>query len=374
MPSPLVTVVSASIGAGHDGAADELARRLRAAGLQVETYDFLDLLPRGWGRALRSAYAMELRVAPWAWGRLLGHLETHGRSAGVVGALFSRAASRRMKAAVGTGSAAVVSTYPLASQALGRLRRKGRIGAPVATFLTDMSVHALWVAHGVDLHLALHPVAADQARRHHAHGVRVCGPLVGPEFRPVASAEERRRERVRLGLPAEGRLAVVVAGSWGVGEVEQAARDIAATGLATPVTLCGRNETLRRRLADDGVGVALGWMDDMPALLRAADVVVQNAGGLTSLEAMATGVPVISYRCLPGHGVTNAEALAEAGLVPWARTPEELVPVLRSALGRRPAELEGGVVPPQQLIAALAGAAKIPAPRHETEPARRLAS
>jgi UDP:flavonoid glycosyltransferase YjiC (YdhE family) len=37
----------------------------------------------------------------------------------------------------------------------------------------------------------------------------------------------------------------------------------------------------------------------MPSLLRAAEVVVHNAGALSCLEALASGVPVISYRCLP---------------------------------------------------------------------------
>jgi UDP-N-acetylglucosamine:LPS N-acetylglucosamine transferase len=60
--------------------------------------------------------------------------------------------------------------------------------------------------------------------------------------------------------------------------------------------------------------------------------VIQNAGGLTSLEAMASGVPVVSYRCLPGHGVTNSECLVRAGLVPWPQDAEELATVLKEAM------------------------------------------
>ncbi|MEO7070492.1 MAG: hypothetical protein ABI131_08370, partial [Nostocoides sp.] len=57
----------------------------------------------------------------------------------------------------------------------------------------------------------------------------------------------------------------------------------------------------------------------------AVDAVVQNAGGSTSLEALAAGCPVVSYRCLPGHGETNAVALSHAGLAPWAKSPADLV-------------------------------------------------
>ncbi|MFD8814781.1 hypothetical protein ACFV23_25635 [Streptomyces sp. NPDC059627] len=66
----------------------------------------------------------------------------------------------------------------------------------------------------------------------------------------------------------------------------------------------------------------------MPGLMHAADVLVQNAGGLTSLEAFAAGLPVASYRCIPGHGLTNAAALDAAGVAAWIRDPDRLKDVL----------------------------------------------
>jgi UDP-N-acetylglucosamine:LPS N-acetylglucosamine transferase len=135
-----------------------------------------------------------------------------------------------------------------------------------------------------------------------------------------------------LGLPLVDRLAVVVAGSWGVGDIDDTVRDLAAAGTVTPVVVCGHNESLRRRLARTGPGIVRGWIDDMPSLLRAADVVVHNAGALSCLEALATGVPVISYRCLPGHGVANAAALRIEGLSAWPRSPGALAQALRYAL------------------------------------------
>jgi UDP-N-acetylglucosamine:LPS N-acetylglucosamine transferase len=350
-----ITVVSASVGAGHDGAARELVRRLRAAGYDAECHDFLDLLPPGCGRLLRGSYALELKVAPWAWGWLLGGLEKSRGSSGLVGRLFAAAAARRTKALLGPDTAAVVSTYPLASQALGRLRRNGVVQVPVATFLTDMSVHPLWVAEGVDLHLALHEVAAIQAVKHGAKDVEICGPLVGPAFRPARSEAEVARERTRFGLPLDRPVALITAGSWGVGEVELTAKEIAAAGVAVPVTVCGHNDALRQKLEQAGAGVALGWVEDMPALLRASDVVVQNAGGLTSLEAMASGVPVVSYRCLPGHGVTNAAALDEAGLAVWIRSERRLAKELVEALAAGPVPAPRAAHGADRVVIALAG-------------------
>lgn len=318
-----VVIVSAGVGAGHDGAARELARRLTERGHTVDIHDYLDMLPGSLGRQLGAAYLRQLLSVPRSWDVLLGLLQRSRLFARLICLLFA-VTSRPLRRVV-AGADLIVSTHPLPSQTLSGMRRKGRVTVPVVTYLTDLSVHRLWVARHVDLHIALHEVAAEQARRLGAKRVVVTGPAVGPAFRPAASDAERQAAREKFGLPSEGRLALVAAGSWGVGDIADTAREIAETGIATPVVLCGQNETLRRQL---GHGIALGWIDDMPTLMRACDIVVQNAGGLSSLEALATGLPVITYRCLAGHGRTNAAALDEAGLVPWIRDEKDLAEAL----------------------------------------------
>ncbi len=168
---------------------------------------------------------------------------------------------------------------------------------------------------------------AAQARAAGARDVRVCGPVADPRFHPVP-APERAAARARFGLPPTAPLALLVAGSWGVGPVRAVARDLRDCGAAVPLVVCGRNDTLAAQLRADGIEHVYGWVDDMPGLMHAADVLVQNAGGLTSLEAFATGLPVASYGCIPGHGLTNAAALDEAGVAAWIRDPAQLKHVL----------------------------------------------
>jgi processive 1,2-diacylglycerol beta-glucosyltransferase len=324
-----VHIVSGSYGAGHDAAAREIELRLVDAGHVVRRWDVVDLFPARLGRLLRWGYFEQLQLSPGSWGLLLQRLQP-GRVAYRVAVHFLALPGHRIRAIAADGAVLFISTHPFASQALGRLRSTGRLDVPVVTYLTDASVHPLWVNPGVDLHLALHDVAADQAR---ALGgtTTVVEPLVPRAYRdPVARSVWELR--ARLGLPVEDDLALVVGGSHGVGDLEAAATDIAATGLARPVVACGHNEVLRRRLELRPGLIALGWRDDMPDLIRASSCVVQNAGGFTSLEAMAAGVPVISYRCLPGHGTTNAAALEQSGLVPWARDSDELAHALVRAI------------------------------------------
>jgi UDP-N-acetylglucosamine:LPS N-acetylglucosamine transferase len=331
-------VISAGIGAGHDGVAVEITRRVRAADLVVERFDFLDLLPPGWGATLTRTYARQLAVAPASWGHLLAAAARPWATAATA-ALCMFAAGKRLLAAIPPDTAAVVSTYPLASQVLGRLRQASLLRCPAIAVMTDPSVHPLCVAPGIDVHLAPNPDASNRIRREFGLPSATIVPIVDPRFRAAHDLAEVRAARTRHGLPVTGPLALVVAGSWGVGDVEATVRDILATGAAVPVVVCGRNAGLRGRLAGTARVIALGWVDDMPSLMRAVDVIVHNAGGLSSLEGMASGIAMISYRCLPGHGTANAGVLLRLGLSAWPRDSatltQVLVAALRGALGPR---------------------------------------
>jgi hypothetical protein len=62
--------------------------------------------------------------------------------------------------------------------------------------------------------------------------------------------------------------------------------------------------------------------------MAASDALVENAGGLTSKEAFAAGLPVVTFNAIPGHGLDNAAAMARAGVTRWPSSLEELLGVL----------------------------------------------
>lgn len=349
--APRAVIVSASVGAGHDAVASELAARLEEAGVTVDRHDFLDLLPGPAGGILVGSYHRMLDRAPWTWKLLYGGLDNH-RMMSMQATLFTALAGRRMRRAVGDDAQIVVATYPLASQVLGRLRRSGKVETRVHTYLTDFSVHRLWAAPDVDGHLAVNQVPAVQARGIGCKDVSVVAPLVDRRFVPVTD-HLRYAARARWGLPQDARLALLVGGSWGAGEIERTVADVeAADPDLTCLVVCGRNEGLRARLLAAGVRHAFGWVDDMPSLMHAADVLVQNAGGMTVLEAVNSGLPVVTYRSIPGHGLTNAAALDEAGVARWVRQPADLAAALADAV--RTGRDAAGTAP---------GAAALPGPR-----------
>ena len=321
-----VLVVSGSVGAGHDGAAHELRDRLEGAGVTVEVRDFLDAVP-GWAAwVLREGYLATSRTAPAAFEAMFRGAERNGLPLQMFRFLahLGRAEVGRWIAA--TGCDVVVSTYPVSSQCVGELRQHGA-SVRALTYVTDPAVHRAWVHRAVDLHLTVTQASAEQGCRDHGVPMRAAGPLVPARF-STATAGRREELRRELAIPEDRPVALLSAGSEGLGDVALTAADIAAAGWL-PLVLCGRNERLAERLAAIPGAVPLGWRDDVHHLMRAADVLVHNAGGLTLTEALVSGLPAVSYRPIPGHGRANAEALHRSGLAPWARSRTDLAAQLR---------------------------------------------
>ena len=161
-------------------------------------------------------------------------------------------------------------------------------------------------------------------------------PLISEEFLKDRCPLQARRE---LGLPEEGRMVVVSGGGWGVGDVLGAVREfIRVPEASSIVVLAGRNEQLaeklRRTFESEPRVHVYEFTDKMPELLAAADVLVHSTGGVTCLEAMAAGTPVVSYGLPVGHASVNTRAMAALDLVRLANDTTSFASTCERALRR----------------------------------------
>jgi UDP-N-acetylglucosamine:LPS N-acetylglucosamine transferase len=321
-----VLIISAAMGAGHDGVAYELQRRLHARGADAKVYDYLEMLPAKMGPFYRAFYAGQLKYAPSSYEWLYGKMD-RGVCAPVAQWLGQMGQRKVRKIAVDYD--VVISTYPLGCQATGALRKKGKLPIPAIGFLTDVDVHGLWLHKGIDRNLTVWHGSALEATSRTGVPSFAVGPVLPDTFLEPASDVERKEGRELLGVSPDQTVVLVVAGSWGVGDIAGTARAIRDAGVGVPVVLCGHNDNLVKELDEEEGVIALGWTKEVRRLLAAADAVVHNAGGLSCLEGFAVGVPVIGYACLPGHGHRNSLAMKHAGVAADAETVEDLIATIR---------------------------------------------
>ncbi|MEV6112719.1 galactosyldiacylglycerol synthase [Streptomyces sp. NPDC052109] len=323
-------ILSASMGAGHDTVAAELARRAAAQGHEPHVADLLRLLPYGLGGGLRRSYQASVRHVPWAYAGVYGAFLRGGRGPRPSGVPLARLAGDRLTELVERlDTDVVVSVFHLGAQLTGHLRARGVLRVPSAVFLVDFAVHRQWLHPGNDQYLCLTDEVAAEVRRALDTPAVTTGPAVAPGFRAPAPGTGRWRERFAGQAP--GRPAVLLsAGAWGAASRPDATARLLSGAGYLPVVLCGRNPRLRARVSRVPGVLALDWVDDMPGLLAAAYALVDNAAGQTAVQALAAGLPVIGHRPLPGHGVDGVRRMSALGVSELAQDGSALL----SALGR----------------------------------------
>jgi UDP-N-acetylglucosamine:LPS N-acetylglucosamine transferase len=334
-------ILAASMGDGHLRVADQLRRRLVARGDCAEVVDILSVLPFEFGPLLRRSYAAMLRRTPFLYDAIYRAFFVPRPGARLRADPLVAASSPAVRRLIEQHRPdVVVSTFHLCAQIAGRLRMSGQLGVPSLVVVTDFVAHRMWLHPGNDAFICVHQAVADDAARRTGRPSFAAAPAVADEFLSddaLPRAIRRKELREQLGVDAELPIVLVSAGAWGsggLGGLVRAVRTIASSRHTTLV-LCGRNERLRDALADLGGGVvAMGWRDDVPQLMRACDLLVENAAGQTAMEAFAVGLPVLSYRPLPGHGKAGVLRMADLGLSTFAADDAQL-PALIDELTRR---------------------------------------
>jgi processive 1,2-diacylglycerol beta-glucosyltransferase len=328
-----VLIFTAALGGGHKAAGKAVRDELRQAGYDTVLTDGLRAMSPTLDWLLVQSYSAQGRNGQKSL-RIVYGVSSRRAGAAAVGFLAaSLFAGRLLEIVQREQPDLVVSTYPLVTAALGHLRKNGRLEVPAVALIPDYGVHPLWVVPSVDDHLVVSHYSAELVKRAGASSSVIQIP-VASRFRTAPTRDEAR---TALGLSQEAFVALVVGGALGIGDLEETTRCAMEAG-ACVIVVTGENAKLKARLetrfaSEESVRV-LGWRRDMPALMAAADCLIQNAGGMTCIEAIRVGLPILIFNPIPGHGELNAEVMEQAGTARWVRNAENLKALLRSAVRR----------------------------------------
>lgn len=206
----------------------------------------------------------------------------------------------------------VVATHPFPGRVAAHLKRKGRLNAQIAFIVTDFLPHHLWVCPGVDHYFVATTAGAARLRELGVPPERITVSGI-----PIRAAFDR--SIVRPARTGPERQVLVMGGGLGLGPIAEAVGALAAIPRSElrVTVVCGRNESLRSELqgqvGSDKRFRLLGETDQVPSLMRDADLLVSKPGGLTCCEALASGLPLLLLAPLPGQEEENAEALLLTG-------------------------------------------------------------
>lgn len=336
-----ILILSADVGEGHAAAARALAQQIAASPEHAEATVIDGLAAMGplLQQVVQDGYRIQLKLMPWTYTVVYWLLKHVAPVRWIARNALCLLGGRPLAGRIAKHSPdVIVSTHPAITVVLAWLRRRGTVDCPTVATITDLTGLFFWAQPGIDQHLVMYDASIPDVERIAGQGsVTLVRPLISAEFLQPRCPLDARRS---LGLPEDGRMVIVSGGGWGVGDIEGAVKQLCeADGIGCVVCLAGRNDQLYERLSavferEPRVHV-YGFTDRMPDLLTAADALVHATGGVTCLEARATGTPVVSYGLPVGHARLNTRAMADLDLLRLAGDTEDLVDQVRASFAER---------------------------------------
>lgn len=293
---------------------------------------------------LTALYGPVTRHAPALWAALYHATNFRPVVRAVQGSL-GRGLRLRVRQAMQPSPALVASFHPMLNHvALDVLP----YATPLVTVITDwVAFHQAWTDRRATCIVCPSERACELCLR---RGIlkerlyRAAGLPIHPRFREaIARFPTRRAARQALRLRPHAPTVLMVGGGEGTEPLRRYARALALAPMDLQVlAVCGRNQALARRIREDnhaGVHV-FGFVDNMPDLMLASDLLVTRAGPGMIAEGLACGCPLMLTGYLPGQEEGNIEEVVRRGLGRYVPKTADLVAAVTEWFAKPVAERE----------------------------------
>jgi len=309
---PKYLILTASMGEGHNTAARNIRDALVESGtppgdvLVADPYTRTNPIVNS---LMRSGYTMAINRYPRAWKVLFELLSRPGVVEGMGPMLAEltegvRSLIREFQPDI------LVSTYPIFSFLVAKIRRKQPETPPLFTVITDSTmINSAWFrchCHGF--------IVADDATarvllagRVPPHLVHVLGFPVGLAFEKLTPAPH----------PGDGRWKAVFFPGGGATRACQTLHRLDRIPWLDVTVVTGQRKSVAAAIAAEGLprrGELLGWTDRMPEIMATHHFFIGKAGGATVQEAIAARIPFLVSHIVPGQEEGNIALIERAGI------------------------------------------------------------
>ncbi|MDT8859644.1 glycosyltransferase [Alkalihalobacillus sp. MEB130] len=310
-----ITIFSASIGNGHNEASKALKEQFELQGETVTIVDTFQSIHPLLHKTFLELYLKMIEKTPRLWGRLYRYSEEYSWFLVLdqLGTFFCE----KLNSIINKQRTNVmISTHPFVTAFLARLKKKKNLTLPLYTVITDLYLHPAYVRPEIDGYFTASPHINDFASEHNLSLDQLfCTGIPIKEIPDVTIP--RWKVRNDLKLQPDEKTILISGGGLGLCKYEEILMSLENIEQNIQI-LCmtGTNNELKEKIlqiqSKHRVHV-IPYTDQFTKYLRASDLVVSKAGGLTVSEALACETPIIIYQPVPGHEEDNAEFLMEFG-------------------------------------------------------------
>ncbi|TAM79107.1 MAG: hypothetical protein EPN47_19045 [Acidobacteria bacterium] len=341
-----IAILTLGVGTGHFRASQAIHQALHdgADNVEARTIDLLDLAEPWFIRFYVYPYWLAVRRAPSVWRKLFAWRQSKRLQKILPDRLLRRGCRSALARLQSFRPHLVIATEMRAARLAALGRRGGWFDAPILAAQTDFCTEPSWAEKEIDVHC----VGSEEAKGQliswgiSANRIVNCGVPVDPAF---ALSFDRAELRRAFGLHPNRPVVLVMGGGIRPAPLDTIIRSLEMSSHAVQVlAVTARDGAMRRRLEAMRGQLALdlhvfGWSESIPELMAAADLLITKPGGVTTSEALATGLPMILAFPIPGMEERHLKFLVERNVAVVAKDAEE-IPGLVSSLLDDPKQLE----------------------------------
>ncbi len=300
---------------------------------EVDLYDPLSRDRSRFAGRLTALYGPLTRRAPALWGAAY-HATNFRPSVRAIQGTLGRGLRPKMRRALDPPPALVASFHPLLNHvALDVLPDR----VPLATVITDwVDFHQAWTDPRATCIVCPSDQAMALCRKRGIPPARLyrSGLPIHPRFsEAIARYPDRRSARQALRLRPHAPTVLVAGGGDGTQPLRRYVRALAQSPLDLQVlAVAGRNPALERSIREDshdGVHV-FGFVQNMPDLMLASDLLVTRAGPGMIAEGLACGCPLLLIGFLPGQEEGNLREVLRLQVGGYVPRPAQLVAAVQA--------------------------------------------
>ena len=325
-----VLLLSCSTGEGHNHCARAVRQQLERMGVETDFFDMLHLF----GAQNPLSVEQLLNVISTKAPNLFGWMYKTGEKVSALGVtspvyLINTNYGRKLCDLINTnGYDAVVCSHLFPMETLTYIRKHWDLKARCYGILSDYTCIPFLAETELDAWFLPHEKVRAECMQAGIAAERliVTGMPVADSFRSDLSKAEAR---TALDIPETAKMYLIMTGGIGCGD----ALGLCEKLLQVPdedmllCVLAGRNQELLDALDgayhENPCVRAVPFTDRVSAYMRAADVLLSKAGGISSAEAAVVNVPLVHTMMIPGVETRNAQFFSELGMSMMAENFDE---------------------------------------------------
>ncbi len=315
-----ILIMSVRAGYGHHSTAKAMIEYFEQFGHKCEMLDIFDYINPHLGNSIQDGYLLSTKYLSPPYGRIYGYLaekdEPYRKHS--ITSLLSNVVSKKLESYVyDFEPTVIIGTHSYAGVVMSILSKKKVCTCPTIGIVTDFTVHPFWESTFLDYYIIPNEFLSWQMMKKGIAKEKLL-PYGIPIRKQFSSKLPKEEARQILGIKNKSTILLMM-GSMGYGNVTQAVDELDAFDADFQVLcVCGSNEKLRTELEERTYQKDIyihGFVNNVDVMMDASDIIISKPGGLTSSEAFAKGLPMITMNPLPGQEDRNTDFLSNCGAV-----------------------------------------------------------